>query len=241
MSLRLFDLSGRVAVVVGGTSGIGRALALGLADAGADVVSTGRRAELVDEITGEIERRGRRSIRVTTDVTERSSVEQLRDACASAFAHVDILVCAAGITKRVPTLDMADHSNGGRAIVNDFDIWSDYSRASWDVPHRFVLSGIYELPFFRNSGGLLMRGLLGGWQVSGVATFQSGTPLNVTIQGDRANVGRTPQRPDVLRKVELNCEMMSMSPSVRSAPTSDSASAALYHVLGTAPGKSLKM
>ena len=104
------------------------------------------------------------------------------------------------------TLDMADHSNGGGAIVNDFDIFSDYSRASWDVPHRFVLSGIYELPFFRNSGNLLMRGLLGGWQVSGVATLQSGSPLNVTIQGDRANVGRTPQRPDVLRDVELNCE-----------------------------------
>jgi hypothetical protein len=104
------------------------------------------------------------------------------------------------------TLDMADHSNGGGAIVNDFDIWSDYSRASWDVPHRFVFSGIYELPFFRNSGSLLMRGLLGGWQVSGVATFQTGSPLNVTIQGDRANVGRTPQRPDVLRDVELTCE-----------------------------------
>jgi hypothetical protein len=104
------------------------------------------------------------------------------------------------------TFDMAEHSNGGGAIVNDFDIWSDYSRASWDVPHRFVVSGIYELPFFRESSSLLMRGLLGGWQVSGVATFQSGTPLNVTIQGDRANVGRTPQRPDVLSDVELNCE-----------------------------------
>ena len=104
------------------------------------------------------------------------------------------------------TFDMSEHSNGGGAIVNDFDIWSDYSRASWDVPHRFVVSGIYELPFFRDSGSLLMRGLLGGWQVSGVATFQSGTPLNVTIQGDRANVGRTPQRPDVLSDVELTCE-----------------------------------
>ena len=105
------------------------------------------------------------------------------------------------------TRDMAEHSNGGGAIVNDFDIWSDYSPASWDVPHRFVLSGIYELPFFRESENLLLRGLLGGWQVSGVATFQSGTPLNVTIQGDRANVGRAPQRPDVLTDdVALNCQ-----------------------------------
>ncbi len=47
----LFDLSGRTAVVVGGTSGIGRALALGLADAGADVVATGRRADAVEAVS----------------------------------------------------------------------------------------------------------------------------------------------------------------------------------------------
>jgi hypothetical protein len=104
------------------------------------------------------------------------------------------------------TRDMADNSNSGGAIVNDFDIWSDYGPASWDIPHRFVLSGIYELPFFRQSDSTWRRELLGGWQVSGVATFQSGAPLNVTIQGDRANVGRTPQRPDVLKDVQLRCE-----------------------------------
>jgi NAD(P)-dependent dehydrogenase (short-subunit alcohol dehydrogenase family) len=108
MSRQLFDLSGRVAVVVGGTSGIGRALAIGLAEAGADVVATGRRAELVDSVADEIESRGRRSLRVTTDITSRASIEALRDACVAAFGHVGILVCAAGITKRVPTLDMAD-------------------------------------------------------------------------------------------------------------------------------------
>jgi NAD(P)-dependent dehydrogenase (short-subunit alcohol dehydrogenase family) len=108
MSSRLFDLSGRVAVVVGGTSGIGRALAGGLAEAGADVVSTGRRSELVDEVASEIEARGRRTLRLTADVTDRTSLERLRDGCLGEFGAIDILVCAAGITKRVPTLDMAD-------------------------------------------------------------------------------------------------------------------------------------
>jgi NAD(P)-dependent dehydrogenase (short-subunit alcohol dehydrogenase family) len=108
MSSRLFDLSGRVAVVVGGTSGIGRALAIGLADAGADVVATGRRAELIEAVAGEIEAHGRQTIRVPVDVTDRASIERLRDACLTEFGAIDILICAAGITKRVATLEMAD-------------------------------------------------------------------------------------------------------------------------------------
>jgi NAD(P)-dependent dehydrogenase (short-subunit alcohol dehydrogenase family) len=102
----LFDLSGRTAVVVGGTSGIGKAIALGLADAGADVVSTGRRKELVDSVAGEIERRGRRTLRVPADVSETASLDRVCEASIQAFGRVDILVSAAGITRRVPTLEM---------------------------------------------------------------------------------------------------------------------------------------
>jgi NAD(P)-dependent dehydrogenase (short-subunit alcohol dehydrogenase family) len=108
MSSGLFDLTGKTAVVAGGTSGIGRALAVGLAQAGADVVSTGRRVELVDEVASDIEARGRRTLRMNADVTDRLSLERLRDACVAEFGAIDILVCAAGITKRVPTLKMAD-------------------------------------------------------------------------------------------------------------------------------------
>ena len=104
--MSLFDLSGRTAVVVGGTSGIGRTLALGLADAGADVVSIGRRAALVDEVAQAIEQRGKRSLRLSADVADRSALERVRDDVIEAFGRIDILVCAAGITKRVATLDM---------------------------------------------------------------------------------------------------------------------------------------
>ena len=103
-----FDLRGRVAVVVGGTSGIGRAIALGLAEAGADVIATGRRERQVDEVAGEIEARGRRTIRATSDVAESVSLAQLRDRSVEAFQAVDIVVAAAGITKRVPSLEMAE-------------------------------------------------------------------------------------------------------------------------------------
>src|SRR5262249_59901405 len=95
-----FDLTGRTAVVVGGTTGIGRALALGLADAGADVVATGRRRELVEDMADAIAAKGRRTLRVPTDVGEAPALHLLRDACIEAFGHVDIVVAAAGITKR---------------------------------------------------------------------------------------------------------------------------------------------
>ena len=104
----LFDLTGRTAVVVGGTTGIGRALALGLADAGADVVATGRRADAVDAVADAIETRGRRTLRHPTDIGDLTALQKLRDACQQAFTHVDILVVAAGITKRVPSLEMSE-------------------------------------------------------------------------------------------------------------------------------------
>lgn len=108
MPTGLFDLSGKTAVVAGGTSGIGRTLALGLADAGADVVVVGRREDLVNDAAAAIEGRGRRTLRMTADVTDRASLERVRDACVQAFGHVDILIAAAGVSARVSTLDMDD-------------------------------------------------------------------------------------------------------------------------------------
>ncbi len=102
------DLDGKVAVVVGGSSGIGRTIALGLAEAGADVVSSARRIELVNTLADEIEALGRRSLRITCDVADRASLQKLLDACVEKFGKVDILVNAAGITKRAPTLDYAE-------------------------------------------------------------------------------------------------------------------------------------
>jgi len=99
-------LAGRCAVVLGGTSGIGRAIALGLAQAGADVVASARRRAEVDATADALEAAGRRTLRVTSDVTDRSSLEALRDATLATFGKVDILVNCAGKTKRTPTLDV---------------------------------------------------------------------------------------------------------------------------------------
>ncbi|HEX4756637.1 MAG TPA: glucose 1-dehydrogenase [Terracidiphilus sp.] len=104
----LFDLSGRVAVVTGGTTGLGREIALGMAAAGADVVASSRRQEHVDEVADAIEVQGRRTLRVPCDVLDRGSLERLHDAVLKAFGKIDILVNAAGITQKVPTLEVTD-------------------------------------------------------------------------------------------------------------------------------------
>ena len=108
MAYAPLDLTGKVAVVIGGTSGIGRAIAHGLAEAGADVVPSSRRAEQVEAAAKEIEGRGRRSLRIPSDVSDRASLENLRDKSIQAFGKVDILVNSAGRTKRAPTLEFPE-------------------------------------------------------------------------------------------------------------------------------------
>ena len=108
MSRNLFDLSGQVVVVVGGTSGIGRVLALGLADAGADVVATARRVPLVEEVAAGIEARGRRTLRIATDVLDRRSLSDAADSIVKTFGQIDVVLYCAGVNKKVPTLEMTD-------------------------------------------------------------------------------------------------------------------------------------
>jgi NAD(P)-dependent dehydrogenase (short-subunit alcohol dehydrogenase family) len=108
MGYSRLELTGKVAVVIGGSSGIGRTIARGLADAGADVVPSARRLELVQAAAGEIEALGRRSLRVMSDVGDRKSLQALLQGTIEAFGKVDILVNSAGYNQRTPTLDLAE-------------------------------------------------------------------------------------------------------------------------------------
>lgn len=105
-------------MVIGGTSGLGRAIAVGLAQAGAGVVASGRRAELVDEVAGEIEAAGRKTLRVTVDVHDRASIDALRDAVLKTFGRVDVLVNAAGRTQRVKTEEVSESDWEGMLDTN---------------------------------------------------------------------------------------------------------------------------
>jgi len=109
MTYSRLELNDKVAVVVGGTSGIGRAIAHGFAQAGADVVPTSRRSEQVEAAAQEIEQFGRRSLRLTSDVSDRQSLERVLSATVEAFGKVDILVNSAGRTKRAPTIDFPEN------------------------------------------------------------------------------------------------------------------------------------
>ena len=108
MSYSQLELNGKVAVVIGGTSGIGLAIARGMAEAGADVVPSSRRLEQTESAAKEIEDRGRRTLRIPSDVADRESLQNLLNECVKAFGKVDILVNSAGRTKRAPTLDFSE-------------------------------------------------------------------------------------------------------------------------------------
>ncbi|MBZ0089437.1 MAG: SDR family NAD(P)-dependent oxidoreductase, partial [Thermoanaerobaculia bacterium] len=113
-----FDLTGRTAIVLGGTSGIGRALVDGLVAAGADVAASSRRQAEVDSTALAIERRGKRSLRIAADVSDRASLVALREAAVEAFGKIDILVNCAGRTQRRPTLEVDDAEWQGILDVN---------------------------------------------------------------------------------------------------------------------------
>jgi NAD(P)-dependent dehydrogenase (short-subunit alcohol dehydrogenase family) len=118
MSHPQLDLSGKTAVVIGGTSGIGLALNKGLALAGANVVPTGRRVELVRKAAEDIKALGRRSLAQACDVTDEASIEQLLAAVLKEFGSAEILVNCAGRTKRTPTLEVPDAEWNGILDTN---------------------------------------------------------------------------------------------------------------------------
>ncbi|MBV9300804.1 MAG: glucose 1-dehydrogenase [Acidobacteriaceae bacterium] len=112
MAKNLFDLSGRVAVVMGGTTGIGRTLALALANAGADVVASGRREAQLQEVADEIGKLGRRTFVQPADVSKRESIDKLRDAILERLGRADILINCAGqiLRKRTVTVTESEWS-----------------------------------------------------------------------------------------------------------------------------------
>jgi hypothetical protein len=105
------------------------------------------------------------------------------------------------------TRDQTDHSNNndGRATQDPYNPMADYGPAYWDVPHRFVASYVYEVPFLRESQNPFLKYVIAGWQVSGITTIESGRPFDVRIGQDVANTGHAPQRPDMISTPTNNC------------------------------------
>lgn len=114
----MMSLTGKCAVVIGGTSGIGKAIALGVASAGADVVASSRSEDSVAAMADVLEGLGRTTLRIPSNVSDRNSLQILHDKVVSTYGRIDILINSAGITKRTPTLDCPEELWNGIMDVN---------------------------------------------------------------------------------------------------------------------------
>jgi len=218
----LFDLSGKSAVVVGGTSGIGLAMALGLAEAGADVVASSRRAEQVDEAAKAIESKGRRSLRLTSDVGDRATLEALLAGTVKEFGKVDILINCAGKIKREPTLTVSEETWDdimNTNVTGTLRACQIFGRII-NIASLNTFVSLKEVTAYAASKaavGALTKSLAVEWSSKGV-----------TVNGIAPGVFRTALNQKLLDESERGKELLMRTPMGRFGKTEELVGAAIY-------------
>jgi NAD(P)-dependent dehydrogenase (short-subunit alcohol dehydrogenase family) len=231
MPSSLFDLSGKTAVVIGGTTGIGHALSLGFADAGADVIASSRRSEEVDKTAAEIEEKGRKTLRVTSDVKDRASIVSLRDAVLAEFGKVDILVNCAGTTKRAPTVNFSEEDWNhiletnltgtlrGCQVFGESMLEKGYGRII-NIASLSTYVALYEVAAYgcsKAAVGSLTKALAVEWSRHGVL-------VNAIAPG----VFRTALNTNLLDSTDRGREFLTRTPMGRFGKTEELVGAAIY-------------
>jgi NAD(P)-dependent dehydrogenase (short-subunit alcohol dehydrogenase family) len=227
----LFALDGKTAVVIGGTSGIGRALAIGLAEAGADVIAASRGQEAVETTASEIEALGRKTLRLTADVADRVSLENLRDAAVGTFGKVDILVNCAGITRKGVSLDFSESDwleildTNLTGTFRSCQVFGSHmlSRKSGRIINIASLStfvGLFEVAAY----GASKSGVGSLTQTLAIEWARHGVLVNAIAPG----VFRTPLNTNLLDNTERGREFLIRTPMQRFGDARELVGAAVY-------------